>query len=124
MGDFTFFNINPNRIEEEDCVCRAISAGTGLPYSVVDNMLELVASKCECDKLNVECYKHLLSDVFMYKCLYCNRGETVEEIAYKYRHNILIIRIKGHLTASMYGAIVDLWDCTQEEVDRFWVVQR
>ena len=34
---------------------------------------------------------------------------------------ILIIRIKGHLTCSIFGKIPDIWDCSNEIVDCFWV---
>ena len=38
MADYTYFNINPYGIEEEDCVCRAITAATGVEYYVIDNL--------------------------------------------------------------------------------------
>lgn len=123
MSAFTYYNANPYHIEEEDCVCRAISAGTGLPYYVVYNLLTLVADKSCCDKLNVECYSKVLEDVFRYKVVYVH-NKTVSEIANRYRNNIVIIRMEGHLTCSIYGAVADIWDCTNEIVDRFWIVQR
>lgn len=123
MSSFTYYNANPYRIEEEDCVCRAISAGTGLQYYVVDNLLTLVADKHCCDRLNVECYRKVLEDVFNFKVVYVH-NKTVSEIANKYRNNIVIIRMEGHLTCSIYGAIADIWDCGNEIVDRFWIAQR
>ena len=123
MSDYTYYNLNPNREEREDCVIRAIGLGSGLQYYTVENLLYLIADKCECEMLNVECYRTLLEDIFEYKVFYCNHGETVGDIAKKYNNNIVIIRIQGHLTSSVYGHIFDIWDCSDKIVDRFWVVQ-
>ncbi len=75
-----------------------------------------------CEKLALCCYKFLLEDVFMFKPQY-GYGETVGEIAKRYRHYKVIIRIKGHLTCSLYGKVADAWDCTKKLVDVFWVVE-
>lgn len=44
------------------------------------------------------------------------------DIAEKYKNNKVIIRIESHLTSSLYGVVNDIWDCTQEEVDVYWIV--
>ena len=49
-------------------------------------------------------------------------GETVYDIADEYNDRIVIMRLSGHLTASLYGTIYDLWDCRDEYVDVYWVV--
>ena len=33
------------------------------------------------------------------------------------------LRIKAHLTSSIYGKIEDTWDCSDYFVDCFWLVQ-
>lgn len=122
MTDFKYHNQNPHNSVEQDCVTRAISLGCQLPYKVVGNLLELVAEKNDCDKLCVCCYHHLLEDVFDYRVKYAKNEETVEEIAKEYPNNVLIVRIEGHLTCCMYGVCFDIWDCTQENVDCFWII--
>ena len=121
MADFTYYNINPRHYEEEDCVCRAISAGTGIDYYVVENLLELVADFNDCNKLCVCCYHILLEDVFMLPVRFCYNGETVGEIANMYKNNTVIIRIEGHLTYAVCGELKDLWDCRDKEVDCYWI---
>ena len=37
--------------------------------------------------------------------------------------DVVLIRIDGHLTVSKYGVVYDLWDCTQEIADVFWIVE-
>lgn len=121
-SDFRYHNLNPYRIEEQDCVCRAISKGLNLDYEVVDKLLGLSAEVNECDKLCVCCYHFLLEDIFRLPVRFCLNGETVRDVAQKYRSNKVIIRIEGHLTVSDNGVIYDLWDCTHKPVDCYWIV--
>lgn len=123
MNDFSYYNINPNKSEEQDCVCRAISLATKLDYNAVDKLLGLVAHCYDCDKLCLCCYHHLLEDIFNFPVRYCENVETVGEVAKKYPNNILLIRIQGHLSSSLYGVVYDIWDCTHKLVDCYWIVQ-
>ena len=120
---YTYYNRRPDGSEREDCVCRAISTATGLKYEAVERLLELVASQYKCVKLCVCCYHNLLDDILGYEVRYCEKGETVGDLSTKHKNNKLIIRIEGHLTCSMYGTVLDIWDCTKKEADCFWVVQ-
>lgn len=123
MTDFQYFNNNPNNEHIEDCVCRAISTAAGLNYRTVNKMLNLVAQVYSCDKLCVNCYQHLLSNIFDYTCHYCNFEYTVQDIAESRSDDTLIIRVKGHLTCSVKGKILDIWDCSEKLVDCYWVVE-
>lgn len=124
MSDFVYRNVNPKKAEGRDCVCRAICLASALPYHTVERLLSLVAKSYECDELCVCCYHHLLEDVFGYKHRYCEDGETVGDIAKKYPRNTIIVRIEGHLTACVNGACYDIWNCTDEQADCYWVVER
>jgi hypothetical protein len=53
--------------------------------------------------------------------VYCY-GRTVGEVADDHPGQKLLIRVEGHLTCSMYGVVIDTWDCTDEIVDCFWAV--
>ena len=120
--NFKYYNVNPLHRTEEDCVTRAISLATGIKYQTILKLLSLIAYRYDCDKLCLCYYRHLLEDVFGYKPHYCDNGETVMDIAEKYKNNKVIIRIDGHLSSSLYGVVNDIWDCTQEEVDVYWIV--
>ena len=117
-----YYNSNPWKLDEEDCVCRAISTALNVKYTAVSNMLDMIADVNKCDKLCVCCYHRLLDDIFGLDARYCH-GETVGEVAEDHPGRKLIIRIDGHLTCSMYGVVLDTWDCTREEVDCYWVVE-
>lgn len=120
---YKYYNHNPDNLRLKDCVCRAISTATGLCYEAVDNLLDLTAKEYRCDKLCVCCYSNLLEDVLCYDRQSCAFQKTVEEIAAEHPRNKVIIRVDAHLTTSVYGNILDIWDCSQELVDCYWIVQ-
>lgn len=122
MSDsFKYYNENPYKLEEEDCVCRAISLGLNLPYTATHNLLNLSAEHNNCSTLCVCCYHHLLEDVFNLTANYVHFTKTVKNIAAQHPYNKVIIRIDGHLTCAVSGVIYDLWDCSREYVDCYWV---
>lgn len=67
------------------------------------------------------CYRNLLEKEFGLQSHY-GRGRTVREIAYRYPHNRVIMRVYGHLTTSVNGECLDTFDCTDEIVDEYWVI--
>ena len=122
-NSYKYYNRNPDGKLLEDCVCRAISTATGLNYNAVNNLLALTASCYLCEKLCVCCYHNLLEDILGYERYMCYNGETVEEIANSYPNDKLLIRINAHLTSSVKGTIYDIWDCSDKEVDCYWIVK-
>ena len=123
MFRYRYYNRRPDGAEIEDCVCRAISTATGLKYEAVEKLLALTSCNYECDKLSVDCYHNLIDGTLCYKQRTCKHNETVGELSERYRDKRLIIRINGHLTCSLYGTIVDIWDCTEKPADVFWIVE-
>ena len=121
-GDFAYYNANVEKVEEEDCVCRAISLGLSLPYRAVEKILQIVSFYYGCDPLQKCCYHHIMEDIFGFPVRYCHKGETVGEIAEDYPNNKVIIRIDGHLTCAINGVIYDIWRCNDKEVDCYWII--
>lgn len=80
------------------------------------------AKEFDCEELCVCCYNRLLEDILCYPRFDCEFEETVSEIASKYPRNRVIIRIDAHLTTGIYGTILDIWDCSDELVDCYWIV--
>lgn len=122
MSTFAYYNANTLGIEEEDCVIRAIKLATNLSYVAVSRLLDMSSVYYDCAKLNCGCYGRLLSDIFNYPVRYCNYKETVADIINKFPLNTLIIRIDNHLTASVAGLLMDIADCSNELVDKYWIV--
>lgn len=120
MTDFRFFNVNPTKAITNDCVCRAISGATNQDYYSVEKQLIQNSQDNNCDPLTLDCYQNLLENVYNFK-RYNGNGLKVGDIAKLY--NKAIVRIQGHLTFCENGKINDIWDCSNEIVDVFWVVE-
>lgn len=120
---YRYYNRNPNNIHQKDCVCKAISTATGLKYEAVNNLLDLTAYENKCDKLCVCCYDYLLTGTLCYQRIDNEFENTVDEITRMYPNNTLIIRVKGHLTSAINGITLDIWECSDELVDCYWIVK-
>lgn len=118
--NFRYYNQNPYGNTEQDCVCRAISFALGISYRFADKLLRITSKLHRCEKLCLCCYHHLLEEFFKIKCTYF-RGK-IKDLCEMFPHNILIIRIDGHLTCSVFGVVHDIWDCTDKDVTCYWIV--
>ena len=119
---FEYFNRNPKGLHLQDCVCRAISTATGLQYEAVNNLLEYTAEVYDCEKLCVCCYDNLLEKIFGYERIDCYFDITVNEVVKAHPCDKLIVRVQSHLTCGINGITLDIWDCTDELVDCYWIV--
>lgn len=70
----------------------------------------------------MDCYDNLLEDYFGYERHDINYKYTVQEIADMFSNDTVLMRIDGHLTASINSVVTDIFDCTNELVDVAWVV--
>lgn len=119
---FKYYNANPRQVSESDCVCKAISLATGEDYYFIYYLLYDNAGRNSCEMLFRECYTNILEDVFGL-CRQKSVGKSVVQIAELYPHNNVIMRIDGHLTCSLDSVINDIWDCSNEIVTDYWVVE-
>lgn len=120
-NNFVYYNRNPDNEIERDCVVRAISLALDSHYLDTEEMLTKIGYHFDCEELEVSCYSYLLEHVLGFH-VYDAYGRTVNDIVEDFPNNILLIRIEGHLTCSYFGKIYDIWDCTEEKSDRFWVI--
>lgn len=116
--------MTPNGEDSQwNCVVRAITVASGKPYREVERLLKLNADKNHCEERVCDCYSYLLEDYFGYERHDCNYKYTVQEVADMHLNNTVLMRLDGHLTVSVMGGIVvDIFDCTQDLVDCYWVV--
>lgn len=120
MARFKYLNIEPNKEELQDCVIRAISLATAIPYDSIVEMLAQNGDNNSCDCINVCCYTKLIEDLGYYT--HDVKDLSVEAIADKYPNDVVLIRIKGHLTCAIDGCIYDLWDCRDKIATRYWII--
>lgn len=122
MANFVYYNVNPSGVRENDCVTRAITLATGLPYKKIAQKLYLSAKLLECDKLNFFCYSHLLDDVFKFERV-PTYSLTVNEFANIHPYGTYLIRMNGHISVLKDGTVYDIWDCRREIVTDAWLVR-
>jgi hypothetical protein len=118
---YRYYNQNPNGYHIPDCVIRAISLAMGISYYEVISLLHLNAERYNCDELCVCCYEKLLDFDFDLPHYYGN-GNTAQEVALDFPENILLLRMSGHLSCSIRGEIWDIWNCSDEIITDFWIV--
>lgn len=121
MARFIYYNINPDGNRASDCVTRAISLGSGLDYPVVRRKLYHSSKLFNCERLNVDCYAHLLEDVLKFPKVE-TYGMTVEEFADTHPYGIYLVRMNGHISTIWQGDVVDIWDCRDSCITNAWKV--
>lgn len=118
---YKYYNANPNGYHVPDCVIRAITTATGFSYYEVVYKLKQNADFYDCDELCVCCYEKLLDYDFELPH-YVGNGKTASEVASDFIDDIVILRMEGHLSVSLYGVIHDIWDCSDEIITDFWIL--
>lgn len=121
MSKFVYFNQNPDGEKESDCVTRAISFATMIPYQEIRKKLFHVSKLYRCPRLTLCCYRHLLDDVLKLEQVSCD-GLTVGEFADVYPYGTYLIRMGGHISTIIDNTIYDIWDCRREWVTDAWRV--
>lgn len=122
MAKFVYYNANPKGETRNDCVTRAISLASDLPYQTIRKKLYYTAQLLNCEKLCVACYRHLLDDVFEYEQVPCY-GLTVNDFADKHPYGTYLLRIDGHIVTLIDNNIYDIWDCREEFITDSWRVE-
>lgn len=120
---YKYYNANPNGYRIPDCVIRAISTALGIDYFEVMEMLHLNGELFQCDDLSVRCYEKLLDYDFDLPHFVGN-GKNAETVALDFCDDIVILRMNGHLSVSVFGVIYDIFDCSEEIITDFWIVDR
>jgi hypothetical protein len=119
---YKYYNAEPDGESLSDCVIRAICTALDLPYYDVVDMLSNNGSFRDCDAICVDCYGKLLTHNLRLPH-YIGDNAPVQQIADDFSDSVVLIRIQGHLTCSIYGKIYDTWDCTNKPCTDFWVVK-
>ena len=121
MSEYQYFNLNPFRKRTGDCVIRAVACAFGIDWEEASDILYKTARDLGCEMSCIGCYSSLFRRLGLQEV--DAEGMSVGEVADAYNHNIAIIRIKGHLTCSLMGCVMDIWDCRNSMSDRAWIVQ-
>jgi hypothetical protein len=122
MAKFRYYNLNPNGEKVSDCVTRAISLTSEIPYAEVRRKLRYTARLLDCTKLCPTCYGFFIQEVIGGIPKNCE-GMTVGDFADLHPQGTYLIRIKGHLTSIINNTILDIWDCRDRFCDLAWKIR-
>ena len=124
MANFCYLNVSPDKSKHKnDCVTRAISLASKIPYSTIRRKLRHTARLLDCPKLCPICYGFLIQQVIGGIPKNC-MGMSVGEFADLHPNGTYLIRIQGHLTCVKEPSTVwDIWDCRAKMCDLAWEIR-
>jgi len=117
---YEFYNENPLGKLEDDCVVRAISCATNKSWDqVYDELSNLAQAKGTLLDKKQFVREYLDSH---YKRIQ-NPPYRVIDVARKYKNNIVLCTMRGHIACIKYGIIYDTFDPSDRIVEDVWVVE-
>ena len=120
MARFVYYNRNDNpTVERNDCVTRAISLASGLPYSTVRRKLRYTARLLDCEKLCVSCYEWLIREVLGGTPVNCE-GMTINDFAELHPYGTYLLRMDGHILTLIDFTVYDIFDCRKHRITNAW----
>ena len=124
---FHYINVNPKNLIEGDCVVRAISRATGLPWKKVYTDLTIIgAEMCRMPNSTQVYDKYLQTLGFVKNPApkkpdnHKYRGkEFCEEF---FNKGVCVMHIGGHhMSCVINGVINDTWNCSGGSIGNYWV---
>lgn len=119
MAKFVYYNRNDDKVSRNDCVTRAISLASGLPYSTIRRKLRYTARLLACEKLCVSCYEFLIREVLGGVPINCE-GMTVNDFAKLHPYGTYLLRMDGHITTLIDFTLYDIFDCRKKRITNAW----
>lgn len=118
------YNANPSGKKTADCSIRAVAVATGLGWDKAFKGLTEAAYKLKTVPSDTEAVEYfLLSQGFKVGKVKIKKGEhrpTVNQFATMNPEIYAVLRVAGHLTCSGRGNYVDIWDCGDKSVYKYW----
>ena len=119
MARYVYYNRNDDQVKRNDCVTRAISLASGLPYKTIRRKLRYTARLLDCDKLCVSCYEWLIREVLGGTPKNCE-GMTVNDFAELHPYGTYLLRMDGHICTLMDFTLYDIFDCREHFITNAW----
>lgn len=118
------YNINPKHKKVDDCAIRAVAVATGLGWDDAYKQLAIAGFQQKCAMNDVEAINIvLLNNGFKIGTIKISKGDhrpTVKAFAVQHPNWYCVLRIANHLVASGKGNYVDIWDCGDSAVYKYW----
>ena len=119
MARVRYLNVNYDKIKRNDCVTRAISLASGLPYHKIRKKLFHTARLLDCQKLCVSCYEFLIREVLGGTPKNCE-GMTINDFAKLHPKGTYLLRMDGHISTLIDNCVYDIFDCRDYHITNAW----
>lgn len=124
---FRYYNCNPHHKHTDDCVIRAISAGTGDSWEKVLKDLTDYTIKYGYMLNTPELYGKYLNDngwVKQKQPVKSNGTKVrIKEFLKKFKGCAIVHSGSGHITYVAEGNVYDIWDTSEQIVGNYWTYQ-
>ena len=122
---FRYYNCNPYRVHTDDCVIRAITAGTGRSWEDIVSSLSKYMLKYGYMMNTPETYGMYLKDNgwVRQEAPTKSKGKcmTVGEFVKNFEGHAIVHVDDNHVTYIADGNIWDLWDPSEHIIGEYWV---
>ena len=117
---YDYYNANPLGLYEDDCVVRSISCATHKSWDEVYDELSDIA-QANGTLLDKKQFVRGYLDAHYRRIN--NPPYKVYQVAQKFKDNIVLCTMQGHIVCIKYGIIYDTFDPSNRIVEDVWVVK-
>lgn len=117
---YDFYNANPLGLYEDDCVIRSISCATHRSWDEVYDELSDLA-QANGTLLDKKQFVRGYLDAHYKRII--NPPYKVYQVAERFKNNIVLCTMKGHIVCIKYGVIYDTFDPSNRIVEDVWLVK-
>lgn len=122
---FRYYNCNPHHRHTDDCVIRAITAGTGSSWEEIVSDLTKYMLEYGYMMNTPETYGIYLKDRGWVKCQAPKKNKnanmTVGEFVKNFKGHAIVHVDDNHVTYIADGKIWDLWDPSSHIIGEYWI---
>lgn len=119
-----YYQPNPSKKLQGDCVVRAITKATGKDWDTVYIELCKIGLEIKAMPNDKDTWKKYLKDNgYIYHKINVKRGSrrgTVAEFAEKNKKGTFILQIANHIVTCQDGYYYDTWDCGDYSLYGYW----
>lgn len=117
---YEYLNMNPHKLDTDDCSARAISVAENISWDKAYRKLSDYARERGLMLSSVQSIESYLDDNYK---RFCNYNITVGEFARRYNKGTYLVTMRGHITVIINGVIIDTFDCSNRKMWCAWIVK-
>lgn len=122
---FRYYNNNPHSRRTEDCVIRAVAAGTGDSWEETLKNLTAHMIKTGYMLSTPELYGDYLKHIGWIKmekpCCVNNKEIKIKNFVKKFKGHAIIHVGDDHVSYIADGKLWDIWNCEEEVIGEYWI---